>query len=324
MPRFVYRRPDEEIVQTAAATLVDDDDGPPLWARPPLPLFRAQPQIEDDTPLLTLTLEEDSPLPWRPVLAWSMRVPLAQDAEDVGTLGLALDDEGQRNFQGYAPIPAVRAIALDDDLPVTAVTTLAFEDDSPPRPLSQGTLMNLRPFPVEDDLPVSTATLAYEDEAGPLPRALGWPQPPARLAHEDDAPMLYGAHEEDSWKVPPAPPSLALAQPRPPDNEDAPTLHGVYEEDRWLPGVPPRSNWLWWPPQPDGDWTPVPPGTVPPRASLQLFPQNRQGLALQRIAAMQLGLLPSGRLGLALVRSGPSQLSLSPVGRLSLSLSRSG
>lgn len=287
MPRFVYRRPDEEIVQTAAATLADDDDGPPLWVRPPLPLFRAPPQIEDDTPLLTLTLEEDPPPPWRPVLAWSMRVPLAQDAEDVGTLGLALDDGDSARLVACSTWNTRTPVFTDDDLPVTVVTTLAFEDDG-----------------------------------GALQKLIPWVPPRAQPIPEDDLPVVVPI-EEDAFPVRGSP-VVALLRPPPQDAEDAPTLHGVYEEDRWLPGVPPRSNWLWWPPQPEGDWTPIPPGTVPPRASLQLFPQNRQGLALQRIAAMQLGLLPSGRLGLALVRSGPSQLSLSPVGWLSLSLSRSG
>lgn len=282
MPRVLLRPANEDFPRVA----FDEEPGP-AWRPIRADMLRICPQVDEDFPLLGLAIEEDPPAAWRPALPWAVRAPVYQDAEDVGVLGLALEDDWQRS------------VTLQ---PVTYAVTRH----------------------TDDDLPVTAAALAYEDEAGPLPRMLGWTVPPGRLAHEDDAPMLYGALEDDSWREPRPMRPTALPPPRAPNGEDVPVLHGVYEDDVWVRGVPPRREWQWWPPPPDGDWTPVPPGTVPPRAGLLLVAQNREGLALQRVAAMHLNLAASGRLALALVRLGPSQLSLSVVGRLSLSLTRSG
>lgn len=173
--------------------------------------------------------------------------------------------------------------------------------------------------PANEDFP----RVAFDEELGPSWRLIRADMLRICPQVDEDLPLLGLAIDEDSpaaWR-----PALPWAMRAPVyQDEDVPVLHGVYEDDVWVRGVPPRREWQWWPPPPDGDWTPVPPGTVPGRAGLLLASQNREGLALQRVAAMQLNLAASGRLALALVRFGPSQLSLSVVGQFSLSLTRSG
>lgn len=284
MPRLIYRPANED-----APRPVLEDDAPPALRIVRADRLSVCPQAEDDTPILGLALVEDD--------AQTMPLPKI-----------------------FTPKSSVTA--QDDDLPVAAAAP-AFEDDAQTRPLSQGTLAILRPFPVDDDLPVtSAAALVFEEDSPARPLSIPWaaarPGPP-----EDDAPVLYGAFEEDSWRAPGAQ-IRALQPPLAPVAEDVPALHGIFEDDRFVLGVPPRADWRWWPGPPDSDWGPVPAGHVPSRAGLLLVAQNREGLALQRVAAMQLVLAPSGRLTLALVRSAASQLSLSPVGRLNLSLARSG
>lgn len=244
----------------------------------------------EDVPLLHAPFEEDAPPPYQPPMAWFLRASVFQDAEDVGVLGLALDEEGPRNFQSYAWASPVRPVSVDDDLPVTA------------------------------------ATLAAEDEAGPPPRSLGWPPPLPRSPLEDDTPLLYGPLEEDFFAFPKPIPLVALQQPRPPDTEDVPALHGPFEEDRWTSGVAPVQAHLWqklpYLPDADGDGFTPSPTHVPKIANLALAQQNLAALALADAAKRNLGLAPSGQRALSLAQSGPSRLSLSSLAERFLSLIR--
>lgn len=280
----------------------------------------------EDVPLLHAPSEEDAPPHKVPALPWALNAPIQLSNEDAGALGLAFDEEGLPPVV-LLPWALRRPLAVpDDDLPVSAAALVFEEDSFLARPMSQGTLAILRPFPVDDDLPVTAATLAAEDEAGPLPRALGWPPPLPRPPLEDDAPLLYGPLEEDFFAFPKPIPLVALQQPRPPDTEDVPALHGPFEEDRWTSGVAPVQAFLWqklpYLPDADGDGFTPSPTHVPKIANLALAQQNLAALALADAAKRNLGIAPSGQRALSLAQSGPSRLSLSSLAERFLSLIR--